>query len=134
MTCFTSILALVSLYMSAFCFVNKIGRLAHPGIIFELVRKSVRNEKKTSECLKKVLRNYELNWKLTFRKTKSDFEIQLCANFFKAITDSSCSSSKHIHICFVFTLGKFFVRVYLAKQNNYFENRKSYRTSLMIEN
>ena len=123
-----------NLSMSAFCFVNKIGRLAHPGIIFEPVRKSVRNGKKTSACLKNVLRNYELSWNLTFRKTKSDFEIQLCTNFFKAITDSSCSCSENIHMCFVFILGKFFLRVYLAKQHNYFENRKLYRNSLIIEN
>ena len=36
--------------------VNKIVRLAHGGIIFGPVRKSVRNGKKTSACLNKVLR------------------------------------------------------------------------------
>ena len=36
--------------MSAFCFVNKIA-----GIIFGPVRKSVRNGKKISACLKKVM-------------------------------------------------------------------------------
>ena len=44
-------------------------------IIFASVRKSLRNGKKTSAYLKKVLRNYAWNWDLTFRKTK-DFEIQ----------------------------------------------------------
>ena len=101
--------------MSAFCVVNKIGKLAHAAIIFGPVRKFVRNEKKTSACLKKVSKNYALSRNLTFRKTKPDFEIQLCANFFGTITDSSCSCSKNIHICFVFTFGKFLPRVYLKK-------------------
>ena len=100
--------------MSVFCFVNKIGRLAHAVIIFGPVRKFVRNEKKTSACLKKVSKNYALSRNLKFRKTKPDFEIQLCADFFGTITDS-----KNIHICFVFTFGKFFPRVYLKKQPNF---------------
>ena len=37
--------------------------------------------KKTSACLKKSLRNYTLSGDLTHRKTKPDFEIQLCATF-----------------------------------------------------
>ena len=36
-------------------------RLAHGGINFALVRKSLRNRKKTLPCLKKVLRNYEVS-------------------------------------------------------------------------
>ena len=102
-TCFTSLLACL-----LFFFVNKIRRWGHAGIIFGPVRKSVRNGKKTSACLKKVLRNYALSWDFTFRKTKSHFEIQLRANFFGAITDSSCSCSKNIRICFVFTSAKIF--------------------------
>ena len=49
-------------------------RLAHGGIIFVPVRKSMRNGKKTSACLKKVLRNYALSWDLTlFRKIKPEW-------------------------------------------------------------
>ena len=49
-------------------------RLAHGGIIFVPVRKSMRNGKKTSACLKKVLRNYARSWDLTlFRKIKPEW-------------------------------------------------------------
>ena len=48
-------------------------RLAHGGIIFVPVRKPMRNGKKTSAFLKKVLRNYALSWDLTlFRKIKPE--------------------------------------------------------------
>ena len=36
-------------------------RLANGGITFALIRKSLRNGKKTSACLKIVLRNYALS-------------------------------------------------------------------------
>ena len=36
-------------------------RLAHGGIMFVPVRKSLKDGKKTSACLKKVLRNYDLS-------------------------------------------------------------------------
>ena len=49
-------------------------RLADGGIIFVPVRKSMRNGKKTSAFLKKVLRNYALSWDLTlFRKIKPEW-------------------------------------------------------------
>ena len=45
-----------------------LDRLAHGRIIFAPVRKSLRNEEKTSAHLKKVLRNYALSWDLRFRE------------------------------------------------------------------
>ena len=111
--------------MSHFCFVNKVGRLAHAGIIFGLVRKSVRNGKETSVCLKKVLRNYALSWHLTFRKAKPDFEIQLCANFFGGITEGIVKLFTYVLFCLTFS-----PCVYLIK--NHFASGKSYRTSLII--
>ena len=49
--------------------------LAHGGIIFAPVRKSLKDGNKTSDCLKKVLTNYALSWDFTSRKTK-DSEFQ----------------------------------------------------------
>ena len=63
-----------------------LDRLAHAGIIFAPVGRTLRNGKKTSACLKKILRSYTLSWDLTdltFRKTKPDFEIRLSATFFE---------------------------------------------------
>ena len=87
-----------------------------PGHTSSCWDKSLRNWKKTFPCFKKVLRNYALSEDFTFRKAKSDFEIQLCATFFGAITNSSCSCSKNIDICFVFTLE--FLRVYPQTENH----------------
>ena len=82
-------------------------------------------------------------WKENFRMSQESFE-KLCTelrlhiqknkttfrdptssvNFFGAITDNSCSFSKNIRICFVFTLAKLFPRDYLTKQHSYFANGK----------
>ena len=107
-----------------------LDRLAHAGIIIAPVKESLRKEnfrmsQKRFEKLHTELRPY-------IQKNKTDFRDPTLCYFFGAVTDSSYSCSKNVHICFYFR--KFFPRVYLTRQHNYFAKRKSYRTSLFIEN
>ena len=112
--------------------------VAHAGIIFALVRKSLRNGKKTTAYLKKLLRNYAQSWDHTFRKTKLDPDIQIYATFFWAITDIVTVAIKTFQLkyanMFCFYFREVFPRVYLTKQHNYFTKRKSLRTCLFVEN
>ena len=123
-------------------------KLNQVGIIFAPVGRSLRNGKKTSACLKKVLRNYVLSWHLALRKTKLDFEIQFQwrnkwpQHYITLQMKSRCKKCQILLVSgnqifrklsgvFCFYFRKFSPRVYLTKQHNCFANIKSYRTSLL---
>ena len=125
-------------------------RLAHGGIIFAPIKKSLRNGKKTFTCLKKVLRNFVLIWDLRFRKTKY-FEIQFPSrnrwqrHYITLKMKVGCEKWQILLVwrnqqfrklsgMFYFYFRKCFPSIYLTKWYNYFATRKSYRPSLYIEN
>ena len=79
----------------------------------------------TSSCWDNFYTSQKVSeeWKENFRMSQESFE--------KLWTGLKPYIQKNKTFCFYFR--KFSPRVYLTKQHNYFANRKSYRTTLFIE-